>query len=656
MNQIELESIYEQAHKSAKQSWNTMVNKGEMGYLPSLDGIMQSSDVLSEVSLGLVEIPINKIIGTYTHSRSVSFAHNFMPLMDKGTEFASKWMHLYDAHVEEGIREPLKVYEYLNRFFVVEGNKRASVLKFVGATAFNAHVTRLVPKRDPGSKVNTIYYEFMDFYKNTQINSIWFTQPGRFKELNDFINRYKGSKNFYDTKEKQFLSEIYRPFRTIYLKEGGAKLKITTGDALLNFLKIYGLPKEITPAKHRDYIQKLITELEVIEQDETYVETNALQAPKRRGMFSSLTERLSSKRTLKIAFVYAKAPENSGWAYSHELGRLHINNVFEDQIQTTKIVDVPESPEAYKVFERLAKEKYDIIFTTSPTFVAPALKAAMQFPQVKFFNCAGTHSYKSLTLYFGRIHEPRYILGMIAGAMTKTNVIGYVAPYPISEVVSSINAFTLGVRAVNPYATVKAMWTYRWDNPEQGKDVAKNLINMDSAVDIISTEDLPVPGDMSKEYGVYAVAGEEQDKKHYAMAIWNWGVFYESVIRNILSGTWKTLADISAGDHPMNFWLGMNTGIVDVLYSNRHINPQMKALIEGIKASIMRNEFNPFTGPIYDQNKVLRVKTGEVCDYEDIINMDWLVEGVEGELPNRDDLKPTDPFSYMKNIVSNDSN
>ncbi|MEG0320093.1 MAG: BMP family ABC transporter substrate-binding protein, partial [Niameybacter sp.] len=521
----------------------------------------------------------------------------------------------------------------------------------VGATSFNAYVTRLVPKRDPMNKVNTIYYEFMDFYKNTHINTIWFTQPGRFKELNEFIDQYQWSKNFFDSKGKQFIADIYRPFRTIYLKEGGARLKLTTGDALLNFLKIYGLPEEVTGLNHKAYIQKLIAELEVIEQDDANVKTDALQAPKKKRMLSSLTDRLTIKRKLKIAFVYAKAPETSGWAYSHELGRLHINNIFEDQIQTTKIINVPENSEAYLVLEQLAEEKYDIIFTTSPTFVAPALKAAMQYPDVKFFNCAGTHSYKSLTLYFGRIHEPRYILGMIAGAMTKTNVIGYIAPYPISEVVSSLNAFTLGVRAVNPYAKVKAMWTYRWDNPEQGKDVAKHL--MEAGVDIISNEDLPVPGDMSKEYGVYAVG--EQDKRHYAMAIWNWGVFYESVIRNILSGTWKTLADISDTDQPLNFWLGMNTGIVDVLYSNRHINNQMKILIEGVKAAITRNEFNPFTGPIYDQNQVLRVKTGEVCDYEAIINMDWLVEGVEGDLPNNEDLKPTDPFSYMKNIVHTES-
>ncbi|MGL4800582.1 MAG: BMP family ABC transporter substrate-binding protein [Cellulosilyticaceae bacterium] len=650
MKTIELEDIYEQANKSAKQSWNALANKGEVGYLPSLDGIAQSADVISEVPLGLIQIPINKIIGTYTHSRSVSFAHNFMPLMGSETEFATKWMHLYQAHIEEGIRDPLKVYEYLNRYFVVEGNKRVSVLKFVGATSFNAYVTRLIPRRDPQNKVNTIYYEFMDFYKKTKLNTIWFSQIGRFEELYQFIKNYQHIDPMLESKEKTFVANVYRPFRAIYLKEGGQSLPITTGDALLNFLKIYGVPLEVTESRHKEYIKKLITELEVIEQEEANVKTDTIEAPKKKTVFSTLTELIGSRKTLKIAFVYAKTPEKSGWAYSHELGRLHIDNVFKGQIQTTKIVDVPETPEAYIALEKLAREKYDIVFTTSPTFVAPALKAAMQYPETKFFNCAATHSYKSLTLYFGRIHEPRFLLGMIAGAMTKTNIIGYVAPYPISEVVSSINAFTLGAKAVNPYVKVKAMWTYRWDNPEQGKDIALKLKEM--GVDIISNEDLPIPQDMSKEYGVYSISDNDLDKKHYAMAIWDWGVFYEKVIRNILNGTWKTLNDISPSEQaPLNFWLGMNTGIVDILYSNRNINPQMKHLIEGIKSSIIRNEFNVFTGPIYDQDKKLRVKTGQVCDYEDVIHMDWLVDGVEGELPNSADLKPTDPFSYMKNIV-----
>ena len=650
MNAIEVELIYEQAKKAGKQSRNIKVSKGEMGYLPSLDGVVQPSDIVSEVSLGLIEIPLKKIIGTYTHSRSISFGHNFMPIMNTETEFATKWMNLYKAHIDEGIRDPLKVYEYMNRYFVVEGNKRASVLKFVEATSVNAHVIRMIPKRDPSSVTNTIYYDFMEFYKKTQINTIWFSQPGKFAELYAFIELFKPKSDLLESRERSFVADLYRPFRAIYLAEGGHHLSITTGDAFLNYLKIYGIQEEILEQKHRQEIKNLISELEVLEHDAINVRTDHIDDGKtKKRMFSSLSDFITSRKRIKIAFVYAKTPETSGWAYSHELGRLHIDNVFKEQITTHTFTNVAESGDAYETFKQLAEDRYDLVFTTSPTFVAPALKAAMNYPDTKFFNCAATHSYKSMTLYFGRIHEPRYLLGMIAGAMTKTNAIGYVAPYPISEVISSINAFTLGVHAVNPHATVKAMWTYRWDNPEQGKDIARKML--ERGVDIISNEDLPMPGDMSKEYGIYTLTDE--DKKHYAMAIWNWGVFYEKVIRNILSGVWKTLGDISSHDQPpLNFWLGMNTGIVDILYSNRNINPQMKHLIESVKTAIINNEFNIFTGPIYDQDKTLRIKTGQVYDYEEIINMDWLVEGVEGILPNREDLKPTDPFSYMKNIVS----
>jgi len=394
----------------------------------------------------------------------------------------------------------------------------------------------------------------------------------------------------------------------------------------------------------------MIDELRSVEQESINVKTDTLQAPKKRSVLTAITDFVVPKKGLKIAFVYAKTTESSGWAYAHELGRLHIENVFKNQLETTKIENIPENGKAYNTFKELAENNYDIIFTTSPTFIAPALKAAMEYPNVKFFNCAGTHSYKSLTLYFGRIHEPRYLLGMIAGAVTQTNIIGYVAPYPISEVVSSINAFTLGARAVNPYVTVKAMWTHRWDDPQGSKHVARKLQEL--GADIISNEDLPMPGDTSKEYGIYSIQGDTNEKVQYSMSIWDWGVFYEKVIKNILSGTWKAIHDESNNpQRPMNFWLGMNTGIVDILYSNRNINSPMKYLIEGMKKSIIRNEFNIFEGPIYDQNNNLKVVPNTILDYEDIIHMDWLVQGVDGTLPNVKTLKPTDPFSYMKGII-----
>ncbi len=472
MNYAELQDAYEQAHKSAKQAWNQKVLKGESGYLRDLDSMIQSGDIAAEFPLGMVEIPINKIVGTYTHARSVSFADNYMPIMNIKTEFATKWMFLYGHHIERGIADPIKVYEYLNRFFVIEGNKRVSVLKFVEGTTINGQVIRLIPKRDTTSKSNTIYYDFMNFYKKTKINTIWFSEPGRFSELLEYIEQYKYIVNDEEDYVKIFLANCYRPFRQIYLDHGGNDLDITTGDAFLTFIKIYGLHKEVTPEIYTNKIANLINEISVMDAETPHVQTEKIIAPRKKGVFSSISDFMASRRTLKIAFVYAKTVSTSGWAYAHELGRLHIDNIFKDQITTKKIEGVPENDKAFDTFKKLASEDYDIIFTTSPTYLAPALKAAMEFPNVKFFNCAATHSFKSLTLYNGRIHEPRYLLGMIAGAMTQTNVIGYVAPYPISEVVSSINAFTLGAQAVNPHVKIKALWTNRWDNPEGGKAIA----------------------------------------------------------------------------------------------------------------------------------------------------------------------------------------
>nr|WP_303243920.1 BMP family ABC transporter substrate-binding protein [uncultured Cellulosilyticum sp.] len=651
MNRIEIEHIYEQAYKNGKTVWNQKVSEGESGYLPALDGMIQPNDIAAEYPLGLIDIPIDKIIGTYTHSRSISFTANFLPIMPIKTEFASKWMHLYHYHIEQGIADPIKVYEYLNRFFVVEGNKRVSVLKYLKGTTISGQVIRLIPKRNPESKINNIYYEFMDFYKASRINSIWVSEEGSFDELLKYFKAYPFNEELeVEEKGKVFLANLYRPFRQIYHEQGGTKLNITTGDAFLTFLKVYGLPEEITPEKHKANIKSIIEELQGTVSNAVSVETEAIEVPRKKLRLSNLTDFMTPKKILKIAFVYAKSSENSGWAYSHELGRLHIDNVFKGQITTEKVCNVPEDERAFESFKTLAEAGYDLVFATSPTFLAPALKAAIEFPHVKFFNCATTHSYKSLTLYYGRIHEPRYLLGMIAGSMTKNNVIGYVAPYPISEVISSINAFTLGARAVNPYVTVKALWTNRWDNPEGGKCIAEKLLNM--GADIISNEDLPIPGDVSKGYGVYKIDEITHEKTHYAMAIWNWGVFYESVIQNILNGTWHTLYEDSEG-RTINFWQGMNNGIVDLLYSNRNINAPMKYLIENVKKAITRNEFNIFEGPIYNQNKQLKVKRNVSLDYDDIVHMDWLVDGVEGEIPDIKSLIPTDPFSYMKGLTGN---
>lgn len=167
---------YISARKMAVKEYNKYAYKGESGYLPSLEGILKNTDIVSEVNLGLVEVPLKKIIGTYSHLRSLSFARNFMPLLGEDTEMQTKWTNLCAVHIEEGIRDPIKVYEYLNWFYVVEGNKRVSVLKYFDAYSIPANVTRIIPKYDEHNHDIKIYYEFMNFNKITGLNSIYFSK------------------------------------------------------------------------------------------------------------------------------------------------------------------------------------------------------------------------------------------------------------------------------------------------------------------------------------------------------------------------------------------------------------------------------------------------------------------------------------------------
>lgn len=650
----ELESVYQHAYKLGKSNYSESISKGISGYIPSLDGVVKNSEIASEINLGLVEIPLKKIIGTYSHSRSIAFASNYMPLITGESEFKSKWMSLYNSHLEEGIRDPIKVYEYLNWFYVVEGNKRVSVLKYCDAYSISAMVTRLIPKKDESDPVIKIYYEFLEFNKLTGINDIWFSKENSFTELTQYIQQYEPKLTIYTDKHKHFMGNVYRPFREIYYKLGGDKLNITTGDAFLEYIKIYGIPNEINEEKCKLRIKKLMIELAALsDEDPVEVRTDTIEVPK-KSVISSITTLMTSKKKLKVAFVYAKTVKTSGWSYAHNLGRLHVENVLKDQITTTYIENVPESSEAYKYLKDLAKEEYDIIFTTSPTYITPTLKAAFEYPNVKFMNCSETHSFKHVSTYFGRIHEPRFLTGIIAGSITKTNTIGYVATYPISEVITGINAFTLGARMVNPYVKVKVVWTHKWDQPEKSKNLAGTLKNV--GADIIAHDDLPSPGDLSKEYGVYSTKCKDNGEDcipqaHFTMPIWNWGVFYEKLLRNVLSGTWKMVFDVlEANPKLVNFWWGMDTGIVDIIYSKTHVPVQTQSLVEFMKKMIIQNEYHPFTGPIFDQKGNIRIKKDEVAGYEQILSMNWFVDGIEGEIPELSKEHYSDPLTEMLGI------
>lgn len=620
------ENHYAIARKLGQKEYSRSISKGMTGYLPSLEGILKNIEIIYEIDLGVVEIPLKKIVGTYTNARSRSFAVNFMPLLTPRTEFASKWTALCEAHLKEGIRDPIKVYEYLNWFYVVEGNKRVSVLKYFDGWSFQGRVMRLVPKRDETDDNISIYYEFLDFYKKTRINAIWFTRRNSFNKLMGYLENFEPGRDLtgFD-KYKYFTNSIYLPFRKIYLELGGQELPITTGDAFLEYITIYGMPKEIDEDKVRARLSSLLIELDQMTGNKP-VDIQTVPMETGEGLISTLTAFVKPKKELKVAFVYAKDAKTSSWTYAQEMGRIHVSKVFGDLISTSYVDNVPEAPEAYETLKRLAKEGNDVVFVTSPAFINATLKAAMAFPETKFLNCSETHSYKHVNTYYGRIYEPRFLAGIAAGVVTKTNLLGYVGTMPVPGVINGINSFALGARMVNPDARVRTVFLDRWDDADEAKAASESLISQ--GCDVIAHHDTLSDRSVTSEYGVYAVVTGENGTihEHIAAPVWNWGIFYEKMLHNIMKSSRRSHGP---GQKVVNFWWGMDSGIVDFFYSRRLVPPETQKLLDFMIKMISNGLYHPFTGPIYSQDGTLMIKKGEVATREQIINMDWFVDIVE---------------------------
>lgn len=636
MKDLSPRDYYSDACRLGSREYSSRVSNGQIGYLPSLEGILRDTDVVSRIELGAIELPLKKIRGTYTHLRSLSFAANFMPMRGNNTEFQGKWIALCEAHLNEGIRDPIKVYEYLNWYYVVEGNKRISVLKYFGAYSMTASVIRLVPKMDSSSHTIQLYYEFLKFNRTTKIISIWFTRRGSFAKLQKFLDDYNPKLMGGESKYRYFEIYIYNTFRRIYYELRGDRLPITTGDAFLEYAKIYGIPDRFNEDELRRTVKELIKELELLKRDDIVDIQTAPEENSQGGVLSTITTFIRPAKKLKVAFAYARTIETSGWTYTHELGRRYLEQVMGDQVETSYIENVPENDGSYSVIKSLADNGNDVIFTTSPVFRNASLRCALRYPDKKFFNCSEHRPYKHLSNYYGRTYEPRFLTGIIAGAMTRTNLLGYAATSPTPEVISCINAFALGARMVNPDATVKVTWTREWNSHERFTDADKKLV--DAGADIISNRNLTIPREVTTQYGVYSMLCIFDPKTkmlqhHLAAPIWHWGTFYERILKNLISEeNYIGFGDaLGLGSKLVNFWWGMDSGVLDIYYVPKYVPPDTQKLVDLLKRIIIGNDFNPFTGPIADINGVERVPRDEAASQQQILKMNWFVDNVDAE-------------------------
>ncbi|MEB8431741.1 BMP family ABC transporter substrate-binding protein [Cocleimonas sp. KMM 6892] len=327
----------------------------------------------------------------------------------------------------------------------------------------------------------------------------------------------------------------------------------------------------------------------------------------------------------KVGFVYVGPIGDHGWSYQHDQGRLALEK--ELDVKTSYVESVPEGADAERVIRQMAADGNEVIFTTSFGYMNPTLKVAKKYPKVKFEHATGYKRSANVGTYSGRFYEGRAILGTIAGKMTKSNIIGYVASFPIPEVIRGIDAMTIAARKVNPDVTVKVVWVNSWFDPGKEGDAAKALI--DQGADIITQHtDSPAPLQVAEKRGVYGF-GQASDMKKFApkaqltAIIDDWAPYYIERVKAAMDGSWES----------DDTWDGLKAGMVVMAPYGDAVPEDVREMADKVKASIIDGSFHPFQGPIKNQKGEIVVKEGETISDGDLSKLDWYVEGVDGTIP-----------------------
>lgn len=335
----------------------------------------------------------------------------------------------------------------------------------------------------------------------------------------------------------------------------------------------------------------------------------------------------AADKPLKIGFIYPGPIADVGWSYQHELGRQMVIKEFGSKVETVFVEKVPEGPDAERVIRQLASDGCQMVFTTSFGFMEPTVKVARDFPDVAFEHCSGYKTAPNLGVYQTRFYEGAFLLGVVAGRMTKSNTLGYIAPFPIPEVVRNLDAYVLGAKSVNPKVTAKVVWISSWYDPGKEREAAQTLI--DQGADMLyQNTDSPAAVQLAQGKGIWAF-GQDSDmtkfgpRAHLTGNTLNWGVYYVHKVRQKLAGQWK----------PEDTKWGMKEGIVQLAPLNPSLPKPVVDEVTAKKAAILAGSLKPFAGPITDQNGKVVVPAGQSVPEADLWTFKWYVSGIQGKQP-----------------------
>lgn len=652
-----VEDDYKKAQKMAQREYKARAARGEFPYVQALDDVAPDSGTMSQRYVGTFEIPTWLIVGTKTRARQNSFAANFLPLLDHGTEFSMKWENLYMAQLEEGFKDAILVYEYLHRFYVQEGNKRVSVSRFLDNPMIMAQVYRIMPPKEILDE-HPIYKEFLDFYRVCPIYDLDCREPGSYRKIAELLGRSidKDAEPWPDELVES-LRSTYWHFTQVAEDMQGELSEMPRGDAFLVYLRIFtndaldvsamddlnsrlqSIRKELLTANNKDSVALMESANDAVNADD--IRTKAGQIMKKpRSLVSKVIPGLiySKENPLKAAFIYDRKPELSDWIMNHERGRERMEKAYNGFVKTKVFTGAgPATGNArarevsgsiLEAIDKAAEWGADVIFTVSPTQLDDALRGAIKYKDIKFLNCSINLAAQAVRTYYAKQYEAKFLAGIVAASCAENHMIGYCSDYPIYGTMAAINAFAIGAAMVDPEAKIYLEWRSKQDE-DWWRAMEEKGIRVISAVS--STH----PIDGSKAYGVFKIQ-DDGSIRNLAAPIWKWGRFYEIIIRTIFNGTYNAKL-VNRKNQATNYWWGMQSDVIG-LETDKSLSHYTKQLVDLLGKGIATSAFGPFDGELRSQNGLVRKESDPPLTSKDIITMDWLNENVVGEIPDLDEL------------------
>lgn len=620
---------YVKARKEGLRQVQRAVAAGRFPYPPALDDILHGQGTRGEVSVGVREIPLRLVSGTKTRSRQDAFSCGFMPLLDPSSEFADKWCRLLEAQYEEGIHDAIVAYEYLQHFYVQEGNKRVSVLRHAGAPSIAASVVRVLPMPQDSLEYR-VYQEFLRFYAVAPVYGIEFSREGGYARLARLMGHDLTSP--WGEEAVICLRSGFDEFVCALESCGGGSVGICPGDAFLAYLDIYGAGDmgDVHGHAMAERVSHIWGELTVSGGGDkiAYLEEPspkpAVAVPGIRDLYAAVV----SPHPFRVAFLYDKDPATDGWDAQHERGRLELEGRLPNQVETLHFCDCSTPGAFARALDAALADDDDLIVTTSGTQAELALRSALAHPGRDYINCSVSMSHEALRMYYPRLFEAKFLLGALAACLTTNHCIGYVADTPVFSSTAEINAFAIGVSMIDPGARVYLKWLsaapYEWKR-ELGED----------GVDVVEFRDYPEPTLPDEPWGLCVPASGSaawaDEVVRMAQPVFAWGRFYELIVQSIRSDSWRR-DPARLKERALNYWWGMREGVVDVRLGEK-VGTDQRRLIEVLRQSLLSGGVHPFTGRLVSQDGLVQPEGSPRLSGENIVRMSWLNHNVVGRLP-----------------------